>query len=334
MIPRTAPLLQRQNWQQALADAIKDPKELLRLLALPETLLQDAYSAAGRFPLRVPHSFVQRINPGDMHDPLLRQILPLGEEIEPQATGFIDPVGDMAAMAVPGVLHKYHGRVLLVTTGACGIHCRYCFRQHFPYPQANAKQAFWQTALDYIANDRSIEEVILSGGDPFSLSDDNLARLISALDKIPQLKRLRIHTRLPVVLPARVTEDLLQILTQTRLQTVLVLHINHAREIDAEVSRMLVQLRQHCDFLFNQAVLLKGVNDSVDSLIELSERLADNQVIPYYLHQLDPVQGAQHFLVAEDTARKLVAQLRAHLPGYLVPRWVQEIPGKDAKLPL
>jgi EF-P beta-lysylation protein EpmB len=334
MIPQPVPACQTNDWRKALSQAVRDPAELLELLALPPGLLPAAQQAAARFPLRVPRSYVARMQKGDPADPLLRQVLPLGEELVVTDGFTTDPVGDLDAMAVPGLLHKYAGRVLLITTAACGVHCRYCFRRHFPYREANAASLDWQPALDYIAADPSIREVILSGGDPLSLSDQRLSQLVAQLAAIPHLQRLRLHTRQVIVLPQRVDAALLNWLADRRLQTVMVVHANHANEINQEVSAALLRLKETGVTLLNQAVLLKGVNDDVQVLAALSERLFAAQVLPYYLHQLDRVQGARHFEVSDNQALKLVDELRDRLPGYLVPRLVREQAGQMAKIPL
>jgi len=334
MIPQPVPACQTNDWRKALSQAVRDPAELLQLLALPPELLPAAQQAAARFPLRVPRSYVARMQKGNPADPLLRQVLPLGEELV-AADGFSeDPVGDLDAMAIPGLLHKYAGRVLLITTAACGVHCRYCFRRHFPYNGANAASLDWQPALDYIAADPSIREVILSGGDPLSLSDHRLTQLVAQLAAIPHLQRLRLHTRQVIVLPERVNAELLDWFEACRLQTVIVVHANHANEISHEVTAALLRLKETGVTLLNQAVLLKGVNDEVQVLAALSERLFAAQVLPYYLHQLDRVQGARHFEVSDAQALELVHALRDCLPGYLVPRLVREQAGKLAKIPL
>lgn len=334
MIPHPAPDCQTSTWQQALARAIRDPAELLALLDLPPTLLDEAHLAARSFPLRVPHSYVVRMQKSDPADPLLRQVLPLRDELV-RADGYSDdPVGDLSAMAKPGLLHKYPGRVLLVTTAACAIHCRYCFRRHFPYPEANPASSDWEATLDYIAKDTSVTEVIFSGGDPLSLDDHRLAVLADRLAAVPHIKRLRIHTRLPIVLPQRVVPALLGWLRNCPLQKVIVVHANHANEINAEVRAALQQLRQPDTILLNQSVLLAGVNDTPADLGDLSERLFSTGVLPYYLHQLDRVQGARHFEVPDDRAIHLVSKLRENLPGYLVPRLVREVPGAGSKIPL
>jgi EF-P beta-lysylation protein EpmB len=274
------------------------------------------------------------MRPGDPDDPLLRQVLPLSEELSP-APGFdIDPVDDSAAELTPGVLQKYNGRALLVTTGACAVHCRYCFRRHFPYAEHQIRGESWQDALVYIAGDPSISEVILSGGDPLSVSDARLAEMLGDLAGIPHLRRLRIHTRLPIVLPSRVDEGLLEALATNLHQLVVVVHANHAQEIDGEVAAALERLRGARATVLNQAVLLAGVNDEAGALCELSETLFAAGVLPYYLHLLDRVSGAAHFAVDEERARRLVGEMTARLPGYLVPRLVREMAGAPSKVPL
>ena len=328
MIPRSA------DWKNALAQAVRDPAELLALLELPRGLLGEARRAAESFPLRVPRSYVARMEKRDPADPLLRQVLPIADEQQP-APGFLtDPVGDLDASTVPGLLHKYAGRALLVTTGACAVHCRYCFRRHFPYADENPSRGHWGAALEYLEAHDEIEEVILSGGDPLVLDDERLSALTRELEAIPHLRRLRIHTRLPIVLPERVNPALLQWLGSTRLQPIMVVHANHANEFDAAVREALSALKQAGITLLNQTVLLRGVNDSAEVLTELSDVLFDSGVLPYYLHLLDRVRGAAHFQVSEPRALELMAQLRARLPGYLVPRLVREIAGEPAKRPV
>lgn len=322
------------RWQQELARAITEPAELLRELALDLALLPAARAAAARFPLRVPRGFVARMRQGDPDDPLLRQVLPLAAELSP-VPGFVaDPVDDQAARAAPGVLHKYHGRVLLIATGACAIHCRYCFRREFPYSENHAGGDSWRPALNYLSQDRSLREVILSGGDPLSLSDRRLGALLAELERIPHLERLRIHSRQPIVLPERVDDGLLDLLARTRLRPILVIHANHPREIDDTVRRVLERLAGIGVTLLNQSVLLRGVNDTVPTLVELSEVLFAARVLPYYLHLLDRVQGAAHYEVNETEASTIMEVLRQRLPGYLVPRLVREQPGQLAKTPL
>lgn len=318
-------------WKRALRDAVRDPAELARMLDLPAEWASQAERAARAWPLVAPRGYVARMRPGDPADPLLRQVLPLEAELI-QAPGFVaDPVGDAAAERSPGLLHKYQGRVLLVTTGACAIHCRYCFRRHFPYESAPTGIEAWNSALATIAADRSIHEVILSGGDPLTLVDQTLAELTQRLAPISHLRRLRVHTRLPIVIPQRVTDGLLDWLTATRLTPILVLHANHAQELDATVAAATARLSEAGVMLLNQTVLLRGVNDSADALAALSERLLDLRVTPYYLHQLDRVAGAAHFEVPVDTGRRIVTELQSRLPGYAVPRYVQELAGEPGK---
>lgn len=333
---KTAPIIPRSRdtehapaWRRELAQAVSRPAELLALLDLPDE--PGAENAARLFGLRVPRGFVGRMRPGDRYDPLLLQVLPVGAECLP-AEGFVtDPLGETAAMVAPGLLHKYRGRVLLTLTGACGVHCRYCFRRHYPYGDANPTGSHWTQARAYIAADPSIHEVILSGGDPLSLSDQRLAALTAELAAIPHLRRLRVHSRLPVVLPERVTPELLSWLSSSRLRPVLVVHANHAQEIDAAVGDALKRITAAGIPVLNQSVLLKGVNDSLGALCELSERLFAVGVLPYYLHQLDPVEGAAHFQVDDRQALSLASELQTRLPGYLVPRLVREEVGAPGK---
>ncbi|QSX78042.1 EF-P beta-lysylation protein EpmB [Agrilutibacter solisilvae] len=322
------------RWQRLWREAIRDPRELLDLLGLDPAALGVDAAAAAQFPLRVPRAFVARMRAGDPHDPLLRQVLPLGEELQPMPGFSLDAVGDSAARAGDGVIRKYQGRALLITTGSCAVNCRYCFRRHFPYAQETAAAGQWAQAVSLIAEDPSIDEVILSGGDPWSLATPKLAELTRALARIPHLRRLRIHTRLPVVLPERVDEELLGWLGALPWPVTVVLHANHAREFDASVDEACRRLRSAGAVLLNQAVLLRGVNDSVEALAELCERGFQAGVLPYYLHQLDRVQGAAHFEVSDDRARQLHTTLASRLSGYLVPRLVREVPGDPGKRPL
>ncbi len=325
------PALALDSWQNLLSNTIDDPAELIRLLELPETLIEPARRAANGFPLRVPAPYLARIKKGDLQDPLLRQVLPLGEETQ-KVPGYIsDPLAEAAANPHEGIVHKYNGRVLVILTGACAINCRYCFRRHFPYEDNRLGPQQWQQLIDYLRSDSSIEEVILSGGDPLAVPDARLAKLVAELEAIPHLQRLRIHSRLPVVIPQRVTESLIELLGNSRLKTVLVSHINHANEIDTQVIRSLSRLNQAGVTLLNQAVLLKGINDSVATLKALSERLFEADVLPYYLFVLDPVDGAAHFDIPDADAQKLIGQLQSQLPGYLVPKLAREIPGRPSK---
>jgi EF-P beta-lysylation protein EpmB len=336
MIPATAPPrhLTPLPWQQALQACVNDPEALAAALGLDDAWLAPARLAAARFPLRVPRSYLARIRHGDPDDPLLRQVLPLGAELA-ETPGYVsDPVGDLESLAGTGVLHKYHGRALLVTTGACAIHCRYCFRREFPYDLQHAGARQFAGALALIRQDPSITEVLLSGGDPLTLGDRRLGQLLGELEQIPHLRRVRVHTRLPVVLPERIDAGFVAMWSAVpRLQRIVVIHANHAREIAgaADVSAALAALRDCGTTLLNQSVLLRGVNDSVAALEALSVALFETGVLPYYLHLLDPVRGAAHFDVPAAEAQALHAALSARLPGYLVPRLVREVPGAPAK---
>ena len=322
------------DWRVSLAGAIRSPRELLKRLDLPDLLLPSAEKASAGFPLLVPESYLRRMRPGDPADPLLLQVLPVGQELD-ESPGFVkDAVDDQHAHAAPGLLRKYVGRVLMILTGTCAIHCRYCFRRHYPYDEEPRKLEDWAPAFKVIADDESIHEVLLSGGDPLLMSDRRLGELIERLESIPHVRRLRIHSRLPIVLPDRVTEELVQRLTTSRLIPIMVVHANHPQEIVDDCSEMLRKLVRSGITTLNQSVLLRGINDSVEALRELSERLIDLGVIPYYLHQLDRVQGAAHFEVDETRGRELVAELRNHLPGYAIPRFVREVAGAAHKLPL
>ena len=332
--PRQPAALVPVRWQQALREAVRDPRELLDLLGLDRLAPRLSAEAMVQFPLRVPRGFVARMRRGDPRDPLLRQVLPLDDEMRPMPGFALDAVGDGAAKTAPGVIQKYRGRALLVATGSCAIHCRYCFRRHFPYAEETAARDGWREAVDLIRQDASIEEVLLSGGDPLSLSNGKLAELTGALADIPHLRRLRIHSRLPIVVPERVDDGLMGWLTALPWPVTLVVHANHANEFDDTVDAALGRLRAAGVHLLNQAVLLRGVNDSVDALAALSERGFRAGVLPYYLHQLDRVAGVAHFEVDDAHARALHAGLAARLSGYLVPRLVREIPGDTGKRPL
>lgn len=331
MIPGTLRREQPPTWRQELADAVTDPAELVQLLRLGASLIEPARVAARQFGLRVPRGYVARMRTGDPHDPLLRQVLPLAVE-QATAPGFgSDPVGDLSALIAPGVLQKYEGRVLLTATGACAVHCRYCFRRHFPYADANPAADGWRRVVDHVAADASLHEVILSGGDPLMLSDEKLERLITQLAALPHVRRVRLHTRLPIVVPARITGDFCAAITSSRLDCIVVVHVNHPNEISVPVVQALARLRDSRVFLLNQSVLLRGVNDDVDVLCALSEALFATGVLPYYLHLLDRVAGAAHFEVDEAVATALWSRMAARLPGYLVPRLVREEPGKASK---
>lgn len=321
------------DWRQLWRAAVTDAGELLRLLDLAHLEPRLPAGHAG-FALRVPRGFVTRMRRGDAGDPLLLQVLPQLAELDSAPGYTVDAVGDMAARSAQGVLHKYQGRALLIASGSCAINCRYCFRRHFPYGDERAAAGQWRHALAHVRQDPSISELILSGGDPLSLTTAKLEELTQGLADIPSVTRLRIHTRLPVVLPERVDDALLQWLAGLPLQRVMVLHANHAREFDASVDQACARLRDAGVTLLNQSVLLRGVNDDASVLAELSERLFAAGVLPYYLHQLDRVAGTAHFEVDDSKARALAGELTARLPGYLVPRLVREIAGAASKTAL
>lgn len=322
------------DWQQQLRDVVRDPVALCQHLALDPNWVLGARTGHELFPVRVPQAYLSRIRRGDPDDPLLRQVLPLDVESD-AVQGFVDdPLEERDHTPKPALIHKYPGRALLIASPTCAINCRYCFRRHFPYADNAPSMREWEQTLDYLREDASILEAILSGGDPLASPDRRLATLVERLDAIPHLKRLRIHTRLPVVIPDRVEDALLDWLRKTRLQTVMVLHINHAQEIDEAVIAACARLKAAGVTLLNQSVLLRRVNDDVDTLAALSERLFEAGILPYYLHVLDPVSGAAHFDVPDHEARQLIEALRQRLAGFLMPRLVREVPGELSKTPL
>ena len=322
------------DWQSALADAVTDPAELCQSLGLPASVASSSGGAHQAFPLFVPRGFIARMRSGDPEDPLLLQVLPRQEEVLEHRGFTADPLGEANGCWTPGVLWKYPSRVLIVATGVCAVHCRFCFRRHFPYSTVQQHERRWEQALEQIASEPSVREVILSGGDPLAMEDDVLADFARRLAQVDHVRRLRIHTRLPIMIPQRVTEGLCRWLRGTRLTPYIVVHINHPRELDPSVEGAMGRLVEAGIPVLSQSVLLKGVNDRVEVLAELCERLTDLRIIPYYLHQLDPVTGAAHFEVSEDAGRHLIGQLRSRLPGYAVPRYVREVPGMPSKVVL
>jgi L-lysine 2,3-aminomutase len=321
------------DWRQLWRDSVTDSRELLSLLELDHLADRLPAEDAG-FSLRVPRGFVARMRPRDAHDPLLLQVLPQLAELE-QVPGFTaDAVGDLAAREAQGVLHKYQGRALLIASGSCAINCRYCFRRHFPYGDEMAAAGQWQQALEHVRQDKSINELILSGGDPLALATGKLEELSRGLADLTHITRLRIHTRLPIVLPERIDAVFVDWLRSLPLQKVIVLHANHANEFDDSVAAACVRLRETDTTLLNQSVLLRGVNDDASTLAALSERMFAAGVLPYYLHQLDRVQGAAHFEVPDAQAQSLIEGMRSRLPGYLVPKLVREVGGDPSKRPL
>ena len=318
------------SWQKELANVVTDPKTLLELVEISPEIYQQHFAARKLFPVRVPRPLISRIKKGDINDPILKQVMPLDVEFSITEGYSEDPLEEHDTVA-PGLLHKYKHRVLMMVKTGCAINCRYCFRRHFPYADNSPNKARWQQALNYIENHPEINEVIFSGGDPLMANDEHLQWLITEIEKIAHVRRLRIHTRLPIVIPQRITPALVKALSSTRLKPTIVFHVNHANEIDAEVTQAIEPLLAARIPLFNQSVLLKGVNDNANILAQLSERLFDSGIQPYYLHLFDKVQGVAHFDITESVAKKITLELMAILPGYLMPKLVREIAGEANK---
>ena len=325
---------QPEKWQEILSDLITDPKELLANLKLDTAANPLAALAAkglAQFPLKVPRPFASRMEPGNWGDPLLRQVWPSSLEDVESASLSLDPLQETHFNKTPGLLQKYHGRVLLTAAPHCAVHCRYCFRRHFDYAANTPGRREWSEAIAYISENPDISEVILSGGDPLAAGDSYMAWLLAEVDRIPHVETIRIHSRLPVVIPQRVTAQLCSMLSELRSKSVFITHCNHAQEIDGEVKAALQAIRHAGSTLLNQAVLLRGVNDDAASLIKLSTTLFQSDVLPYYLHLPDRVTGTGHFIINESEALKLMESVRSHLPGYLVPQLVREDPGNNSK---
>lgn len=322
------------TWRRILAGAVRDPDRLCDLLELPDSFRVGARKAAKEFGLLAPMPFVNRIKKGDPNDPLLRQILPVVEETEERAGYTADPLHEITGPNDTGLIQKYRGRVLLIAAHACAVNCRYCFRRHFPYEETPRSLAEFEPALRQIADDPTITEVILSGGDPLVRTDDWLSDLKCRLEEIPHLQRLRIHTRLPIVIPERVNNEFLNMMTTGRLAMYVVVHVNHANEIDNAVEIALAGMQSSGWVVLCQSVLLKGVNDNVEAMAKLCELLVGMRVLPYYLHRLDRVAGSAHFEVDDAVGKEIIAGLAARLPGYAVPKFVAEIPGEPGKTPL
>jgi EF-P beta-lysylation protein EpmB len=321
------------SWQKELANVITDPKTLLELLDISPDAYQQHFAARKLFPVRVPRPLLSRIKKGNLNDPILKQVMPLDVEFSITEGYSQDPLEEHDTVA-PGLLHKYKHRVLMMVKTGCAINCRYCFRRHFPYADNSPNKARWQPALDYITNNTDINEVIFSGGDPLMANDEHLHWLVKKIEQISHVKRLRIHTRLPIVIPQRITPELVKLLSNTRLKATIVLHINHANEVNADVAMAIEPLLAARIPLFNQSVLLKGINDNADTLARLSETIFDIGIQPYYLHLFDKVQGVAHFDVSEQVAKKIIIELMAILPGYLMPKLVREIAGEANKTPI
>ena len=329
--PSSQPINIYSDWKAELSNCISSIDELLNQLGLKAEDLNATEQAASQFPIKVPQPFVKLMEYGNPKDPLLKQVLPITSELQVNSNFSTDPVGESSFNPVPSIVHKYRNRVLMIISPNCAINCRYCFRRHFPYEDNRQSKQQWLKALDYLKTKPEINEVIYSGGDPLAANDNFLSWLTQQIESIKHIKRLRIHTRLPVVIPSRVDNQLLDWLGNTRLKPTMVLHINHANEIDTKLCQAVDQLKTAGINILNQSVLLKGVNDSSEQLIALSEKLFDAGVMPYYLHMLDPVQGASHFDIPVDRAIEIFNQMQAELPGFLLPKLVQERAGETSK---
>ncbi|GLS24342.1 EF-P beta-lysylation protein EpmB [Marinibactrum halimedae] len=323
-----------RRWQEALQTLITDPRELITLLELPEEALQGALASAKDFPLKVPRPFIEKMKKGDLNDPLLKQVLPIHQEQDAIPGFTYDPLEESESNPVPGLIHKYRSRVLIVTSSQCAIHCRYCFRRHFPYEDNRSQGNHWSKMLHYLQQHPQVNEVIFSGGDPLSIGNRALINMLNDIETIAHIKRVRFHTRLPVVIPERLDTPLIEALANSTLKTLLVIHTNHPNELDTRLAKRLHKAQQAGITLLNQTVLLKGINDCADVLSELSEALFAAGVMPYYLHLLDRVSGAAHFEVSEKQAQTLYKTLLGELPGFLVPKLVREIAGKESKTPI
>ena len=329
--PTSQPINIYSDWKAELSNCISSIDQLLQLLGLNSKDLNASQLASQGFSIKVPQHYAQLMEYGNPEDPLLKQVLPIEAELKPDPSFNTDPVNESEYNPVSGIVHKYRNRVLMIISPNCAINCRYCFRRHFPYQENRQSKQQWLQALDYLKTRPEINEVIYSGGDPLAANDNFLGWLTQQIESIKHIKRLRIHTRLPVVIPSRVDSQLLDWLGNTRLKPTMVLHINHANEIDAKLCQAVDQLKSAGITMLNQSVLLKEVNDSSEQLIALSEKLFDAGIMPYYLHMLDPVQGASHFDIPKDRAIEIFSQIQAELPGFLLPKLVQERAGERSK---
>ena len=323
----------QNNWQESLSNATTDPKQLFERLQLDPTLIENGtFEATKDFKLFVTDSYLKKIKPGDLKDPLLLQIMPQAQELVEHIAYRQDPLQENEANPVPGMLHKYHGRALLITTGHCAINCRFCFRRNFPYQDQHLSTENRNAIFSYLGANPDISEVILSGGDPLVLNNKSLEKLFLELEQVKSIKRVRIHTRIPLVLPERVDESLISLLSNTRLKVVMVIHCNHPQELDQSSRKALKILKNICHSLLNQSVLLKNINNNVATLLELQEALFDNGVQSYYLHILDKVKGAAHFDIPLEEAKELYAQLSEKCSGYMLPKLVMEEAGEPNKI--
>ena len=315
------------NWREIQKNNFTNWEALCSFLEL-DSANQKKVEKRPRFPLNLPYRLARKIKKNQIDDPILRQFLPTYLEAEKRPGFVLDPVCDRSFQHTKKLMQKYKGRCLLLCSSACAMHCRFCFRQNYPYEQT---KHHFDAEIEHIAKDNSLLEVILSGGDPLSVSDRSLATLICQLSAINHLQLLRIHTRFPIGIPERITKNFEAMLRSTRLQVFFVIHINHEKELDSDVLKALQKVRTSGATLLAQTVLLQGVNDSFASLKNLFFSLVRNGIIPYYLHHLDRVQGSLQFEVASKKGKKLIEQLRNELPGYAVPRYVVEIPFRKSK---
>ena len=329
--PAKQPINIYSDWKSELSNCISSIDQLLQLLGLSSKDLNASQLASQGFSIKVPLHYAELMEYGNPEDPLLKQVLPIEAELNQDPSFSIDPVNESEYNPVPGIVHKYRNRVLMIISPNCAINCRYCFRRHFPYQENRQSKQQWLQALDYLKDRPEINEVIYSGGDPLAANDNFLSWLTQQIETIKHIKRLRIHSRLPVVIPSRIDTQLLTWLSSSRLKPTMVLHINHANEIDVKLCQSVEKLKTAGITVLNQSVLLKGINDSSQALINLSEKLFDAGIMPYYLHLLDPVQGASHFDIPVDKALKIFSHIQAELPGFLLPKLVQEKAGETSK---
>lgn len=331
MIPQRDLSWQTQSWQEQMMNSVKSASELLNMLDIDSMQVDLSEKAARGFPVLAPHSFISRMRAGDANDPILRQVLNSKNEEIIQPGYSADPLEETKYNPVKGLIRKYHNRALLIATGKCAVNCRYCFRREFPYQENNPSRDDWQTAFEYLKKHAEIEEVILSGGDPLAIPDRHLQWLVHSLSEIQTIKRLRIHTRFVVVIPDRITDDLIRTLDETRLQITVVVHSNHANEFNDSLVTAIERLKKCVDFVLNQSVLLRGINDNLDTQVDLQNACVDAGILPYYLHFLDPVRGASHFEVSRHEALSLYREMQSRLSGYMLPKLVVEAPGALSK---
>ena len=321
------------NWQKELANSFNSPETLLAYLGFDVKAHTKDNHARNLFAVRVPRFFADLMAKNDLNDPLLKQVMPVADEFVVDPDFSTDPLEEQQS-SEQGMLHKYHNRVLLMVRGGCAVNCRYCFRRHFPYAEHHNNKADWLEVFKQIGSDPNIDEIILSGGDPLMANDDYLLWMLQQINLIPSIKRVRIHSRLPVVLPYRITEQFLQLCQQAQQQIIMVLHINHPQEISAELADKVALLIQVGVTVLNQAVMLRGINDSTDTQMALNETLFTHRIQPYYLHLFDKVQGAAHFAISDERAVAIMRDVMTKQSGYMVPKLVREIGGEASKTPV